>query len=469
MEGVVHSETFMAAQSYSENGILTYNFQHSFLFQHPLILSFLNTVSGIPIEEVVYISLSLHAILVALCATLLFKTLNTLLGNEKNIGAYLLPPLVSFSLVSFAYSERTEIALPLLFLLMCYIFDMKFSGREKAITVLLLVLGITFGSSTSILIVIPFFFLFSLFRRRTSYLVYGLIPLTYLISAGFSYIQGLRHYFVFSLEGFVNFLSEVLSGRLPERVYPWNRFTIPTAEDMYLASWTYLSVLLLCFVVTFLSVFILVKYRFYERSDLKPLFLAASVTLLFTLGVASFAYIGASVKLETTFSDVRTIAIVFPTLLLPFVLTSKQLLLRISRNKIILILIVVLIALASLRTFYEPYPKSRYDPINAIEDIRVDPTSIYSVGDFLRNFKSGGEIVFDYKTSKISKFLSSESFQKSLFTSTLTPASSIVFDINGLKLGSLHTSLEAYTEANNLTSTYQVIYNNGNVLVLQQK
>ena len=470
IRAVVHSESFVFAQSYNKSGALTFTSPHSFSFQSPLIFNLLSNISGISIEQVVYISLSSSVILVALIGTLILEIVKGAFKNVKGIGSYVIPALIAFSVVSFAYSERTELGLLLMLVLMCYLFNEGFTHRRKAISILILVLGITFGSATSIFVMIPFFFLFAVFERRITRIVNGLIPLVYLINTGYSYMLSLRTYLAFSWEGFLDFLSEIMGGRLPERVVPWHRLTVPTIEDMYVTSVTYLSLLFLSVIVVMICLFILAKEPFDKRSDVNALFLAALVVLSLAIGVALLSYIGASVKPETTFSDIRTITFVFIMLLLPFLFVFSKLLSRITANKFMLTLIVALMILASLRTFYDLYPKSSYDPINSVEDNRIDPISVYPVGDFLKTFKTGGSIAFDYKTARLSgASLPPESFQSGIFTLRLWPSSLVVFDINGLKLGSLYTTQQAYEEAYNLTLTQNVIYNNGNITIVQRK
>jgi len=466
VEKVAHSQTFLRVQSYSEAGALVFDLPNSYFFQHSLVLHFLSSVCGVPIQWTVYISLSIHAILVALIGVLILRIVKTACKNCKNAASFLIPALVAFSLVSFAYSQRIALGLLVMFLLMCYLFDRGLGDETRGVTILLFVLGITFGSSTSVLVMIPFFFLFSIFRRRSTAILYGLIPLSYLTSAGYSYTVVIEKHFAFAWEGFSDFFKGIVSGEFPERVLPWQRQNIPTAADMYVTSVAYISLLLLCAVVVFIAMFIWAKERHsYERNDETSLFRATSITLLFTLGIASLVYVGASVNPETTFSDIRTIVIIFMTLLLPFLFVSSKMLRRISVNKVLLTLLVALMIAASLRTFYETYPKSIYDPINAVEDVRVDPLSVYRVGDFLRTYRDEWNISFDYKM----RFLAFDLSQGRLFTSEFEPSDMVVFDMNGLKLGSLYTSPQAYAEAYNFTLTQNVIYDNGNITITKVK
>ena len=56
------------------------------------------------------------------------------------------------------------------------------------------------------------------------------------------------------------------------------------------------------------------------------------------------------------------------------------------------------------------------------------------------------------------------------FTKQVPETNYVVFDVNGLKFGSLHTTQEAYEEANMLAlnQSANVIYNNGAVIVVHR-
>lgn len=468
MEGVVHSEYFLAAQSYVKNGTMALNSTHSFLFQEPMIFSSLINMAGFSINYAAYLFLAVYTIVIAFAATLIFRAATEAFGDRKGVVGGLLPGIVVFSMISFANSERMEIGIPLMFLLLSYLLVAGFS-RRNVVVILLLVLAITFGSATSVLVMIPFFLLFALLGRRASSSVYSVIPLAYFVFAGYSYLVRLGSYLAFSARGLFDFLQNVILGRLPQRVLPWQRSSVTTLGDTYILSVAYLSVLAVSVLVLLLGFLAWRKNHFHIGNEKKALSQTALIAALFFVVVAMVAYIGASVEPETTFSDIRTIAIVLGTLLLPFLLVSRKISNKISASLFMSILIIGLLVLASLRTYYGSYPKSMFDPINQVEDIRVDTFSISNAGDFLSRFYTSGTIVFDYKTGRISSHLFNGSARSTVFTSAVDQAPLVVFDINGLKYGSLYTSPEAYAEAYNLTLSQNVIYNDAHVLIVKQK
>jgi hypothetical protein len=468
MQEVVHSEYFLAAQSFVQSGALTSGLQHSFLFQEPMILSSLMSTAGISIDTVAYISLVVDAVVIAFAATLLFRAAIDAFGDKKGIASSLMPGITVFSLISFAYSQRTEIGISLMLLLLSLLFAGGFS-RRRVVNVLLLVIGITFGSTTSMFVIVPFFFLFALLNQRKSSLIYGMIPLSYLFFVGYSYLLSIRSYTTTSFTGLISFIQEIATGKLPQRVLPWQRSQLPSVGDTYVTSLAYISLLAVSGLILLIGLTAWRKKRISVKNYQKTLYQAALIAGLLLFAFAIVAYIGASVEPESTSSDIRTIAIVLVTLLLPFLLVSKEISATISAKWFLSIFVIGLLIFASFRTFYEPYPKSVHDPVNVVEDDRVDSFSISNVGNFLSKFSTSGSIVFDFKTSRIADSIVNGTSRSSLLTLTVGPASLVVFDSNGLKLGSLYTSPEAYMEANNLTSSQNLIYNDGSVLIVKQK
>jgi len=130
------------------------------------------------------------------------------------------------------------------------------------------------------------------------------------------------------------------------------------------------------------------------------------------------------------------------------------------------VILLVLVLSASLRTYYETYPKSVSDPINLVEDVRVDSFAISSLKDHLKNLSGFGTITFDYKTGlKVTSFIPS-SFEPSIVTDKLSESDYFVFDFNGLN-GSLHTTNEVYNELLNVMTNENLVYTTGNVVIVQ--
>jgi hypothetical protein len=190
---------------------------------------------------------------------------------------------------------------------------------------------------------------------------------------------------------------------------------------------------------------------------------AALICLWIFIGVSAITYLGTVAVPESSISDIRTIAIVFITFPLLFLLISDKFIRKV-KNRILLASLIVLIILASMFTLYGVSPKSVHDPINVVEDSRLEPFSKYSAGNFLYNYGNETTVVLDYKIYIANALLESSNMTVSMLSGlTLSEGNIVMFDANGLKYGSLYISPELYSAANNLTETQDVIYTSGNI------
>ena len=208
-----------------------------------------------------------------------------------------------------------------------------------------------------------------------------------------------------------------------------------------------------------------------RRDSLSNAFL---VCLSFWVFVAAMTYIGSSIRPETSFSDIRTITIVLMSILLPFSFASKKFISRVKSRRILLCCLIVLIAVASIRTVYEITPKSIEDPIYVVEDSRLGSTNIINVADFLNENYGTGGIVGDYKTlNRIGGLLPNSNYEKRFLNETTItepfsrfPNKSIlVFNIAGLSYPSIYHSNESYVAAYNFSLSHNQLYDNGIVVI----
>jgi hypothetical protein len=337
----------------------------------------------------------------------------------------------------------------------------KHTAAFSVVCVLLTVL-ITLGDPTScILLVIPFFMLFSIVTRRWSFLTYAIIPLAYINFSATTYSRLLVTYASYAWRGLVDFFESILGFELPARIAPWGRSSLLITQDVLMTSLTFVALIVFsCLLLGIFVYFSRTKGNIYRT----PHLFSASLCLLFVLAISMGTYVGASVMPEVAFSDIRTIALItLPILCLSF-FASRDLLFEIAKHKTLLFILVALLLLASFRNISNVYPKSMFDPINAVEDIRVSPLSIHYVDSFLGTHENGTVLAFDYKT--VSQIVSSESFVKSIIQSAIPPSSQVVFNLKGLEYGSLYTSDEAYSEALDLVNKRNVIYSSGDIVVV---
>jgi hypothetical protein len=477
----LNSEVLSFRTQYAEEGKLVFGPVHSFFFTDPMIMHFLYSITGIPPAVGIVVLYALDGTLVALLSFLLWKTAlrKRLLDAKLGKASFVFPLIISFLLVASAYSERTHTALLLTLMVMWFVFAKGVTNVRENIILLLLVLGITFGDINGMLVLIPFFLLFSFLGKKRTTSVYAVIPIAYLIFSAYSYTLTLKGYAAQVYTGFTEFFEKALSGEATQSILPWQKPSARLQADTYVASAAYLSLLVLASMTVVASIFLWARERrIKNKGDEDTIHHAGLICLLLFLCLAALTYIGVSGR-ETSFSDIRTITVVLLSLLLPFLLISKKMMSCITSSKILSFFVIVLIIIASIRTVYEVYPKSVSDPIYVVEDNRLGSASVYIVADFLNTYYKTGGIVADYKVLNLAgKFFPSPQYAtRSLNETTLglpfesfPDRSILVFDSAGIMYPSLYHPPEAYEAAYNFSMTHNRIYDNGvMVIACQQK
>lgn len=477
LERALNSETVVFGRDYDTSAHLAFGNAHSYFFLVPLTLDFLYEVGSISPLNGIYIALAVYGILTAVTSNLILRAIWKHCGViSRSVGAAM-APVVAFSLVSFMYSERSlllggfpNIAQLLLPLAMWVVSFRGLERRSQAVVLLMLTGGVTLGSIEGIIILSLFFIFYSIYSARTTALVYALLPLGYLSFSAYDYTVNIVHYATFASEGLTEFLKRVISGEPLLRVVPWERTTLWTMEDAVVASIGYLSLLLLAFVVAIISTYLLLTPANHvtDNHRTRPTLSSYSTCLWATLFIAGATYVGASIKPEVSFSDIRTIAIVFPSLLLPFTFGSRRFFTKVTAKRMLSIFLVGLMLLASLRTSYELYPKSLQDPVNVVEDVRLGSTSIYAAGSFILNYYWTGGISSDYKTLiRLGSILPTSRYQTRLLDEPdhIGEKCVLVFNVLGSLYPSVFHSLDTYRHAHNFAITHNIVYSGGAVLV----
>lgn len=476
--GIQSSGTRMLAESYGKNGALVFSDAHSYFFLTSFLLYLLSSICGISLTSASIIVISLHVVLMG--AVGLYAA-RVIMKSVSRPELSFVPYLVTFSLFSSSNMMFTNIAYrylasPLFLLLLFFYYDRNCGNRPRRtffIVTLTLTLGITFGDPTSALIMIPLFLIVSLLRKRTSDSLYAIIPTVYMVYSGTPYLSSLWNYATFAWEGITEFLQDLLRLRFPSRVLPWQRVTSIPAQDAFLTSAAYLSLLLLSTIVSLLYIVLWIRKKGKSEGVLRDtLMKAVCLVLLTTVAISALTYVGASVKPEVSFSDIRTIAMIFSSGLLLFSFTSKATFTSLTRNRFVLLLILSLLIMSSLRVIYRANPKSINDSINVVEDPRLDPRSTPYCEAFLDAFYVKGSVTSDYKTMpRLENFQSR--FYSIRLISNVTLANPvytiIIFNLNGLNFKSVYVSPEAYAEAYNMSLTQNLVYNNGDTLVLKRR
>jgi hypothetical protein len=467
VEDQLHYEENLVAQQYSQTGHLEFSSPHSYFFFSPMLNLFLSTELGLTPSLIVYVNFAIFVSFITLVSILIFHL------AKKQIEAYsksstfynILPPLIAVLSISFANTARGGTASVLALLPLWLVFDGRFKSRSIPIIMSILVLAITWGNTVGALFLIPFFFIASILGAKSK-LFYSFIPLGYFVFSASSYVLNLKGFVSSAWNGFVTYIRDIFANQIPARVLPWERTPKSSNVDIYITSIAYLSLILL-------SLFVILILTFSRERNLKKSLnlegfrisssKAALICLWIFIGVSAITYLGTVAVPESSISDIRTIAIVFITFPLLFLLISDKFIRKV-KNRILLASLIVLIILASMFTLYGVSPKSVHDPINVVEDSRLEPFSKYSAGNFLYNYGNETTVVLDYKIYIANALLESSNMTVSMLSGlTLSEGNIVMFDANGLKYGSLYISPELYSAANNLTETQDVIYTSGNI------
>ncbi len=474
---VLHTDRLLFAQQYSFTGHLSFVSGHSYFFLPSMMMFFFNTVCALSYTLSLYLSFGLEFFVVALIGLMIFRFVQTSnIGLLKNASVKsLLPFFIAMSFIAFINTNREDAALLLTPLLLYFLFKRGFKSRSDGLITLLLVIGITLGSATGALFLIVFFFVFAFFSDAKTKLLYSFIPLAYVFISAYSYSLMITQYTSVAWSGFIGFLNSALSGQISSRVEPWQRAQLTAPADTYVLTISYLSVLLLSVVIAFTLTFYRNKNQsLFGHRNINAGYSACLICLWLFLAIATATYLGFSVTAESSSSDVREIVFVFIMLCLPFILSSKKLFRALNVSKLLVVILIALTVIASFQTVYSIYPKSVKDPINAVEDSRLEPVSKYAASSFLSNAAPAGSgIALDYKVY-LANALSLSEFGVSMLSNDTISADGKIefsvdyvgFDINGLKYGSIYISPEIYSAAYELTQSHDTVYDSGNIIIV---
>jgi len=483
MENLLNSETTILSMEYANQKSLNFNTPHSYFFLNPLIKYYLCSVAGFSVETCIYLSLTLYGLMMTLTGILIYQTLRKLLGSNDSFSLKLLSHIIAFMAISFAYNSRcgrgTDYSLLLVIIILYFIFSQEFKNRGKSVTLLFLILGITLGNTNGILILVPFFMVFSVLKKRTA-IMYALIPISYLLFCAYSYTLSLATYPKSVIGGLMEFLNKLLQGEVIQRVVPWGRTSIMISSDAMVCSYAYLFILIISLVLMVILFFGVVKNSaaYNRNGNLINIFQSTSfVWLLAWFIITAAVYVGASVNPESPSSDIRSITLVLLSLMLPFLfipsITHIKSLKSSTAKKTVLAFLILSMTIASVRAVYEVYPKSISDPILVVEDDRTGLRSIYAISEFVNNYYTNGEIIADYKVLvHVDDYLSPQRyktrFMNEINIKMLTASNQkiiLVYTLLGMRYPSIYHTPTTYITAENFTANNNRIYDNGIITI----
>jgi hypothetical protein len=467
------------AQVYEIEGRLLFLNAHSYFPQIPLIAYIITIICGLPLPFTPYLIATLYLTLLGILAIIILNFVNipsSFRTLEEHIYIALAIFVVASQRISITIGYR-DLELPLLLLLYTFLLQHGLKSVRIYVTGILLELASTLGSPLAALITAFTFLLAASLSKnaRSRFVVYAIIPLAYIVYASTLYIYTFRGYFTFAMTGFIEFLKGViLEGRVSHRVLPWHRTQSMPLIDVYMASLGRLALLLLA-IITSLGTFIFfIKNKADKEHENSFLYLSLDILLLLFLSIISFAYIGASVMPEAPFSDIRTILIDFVPVLSSLIFTQNMFSEKILRNKFIAYAILFLLALSSLGTLCSAYPKSIYDPINVVEDPRIDSVQKYYAEKFIVEVISRGKItriISDYNPH--AELLAVLQYRLGVNVDLLSNKTMhtqhngflLLFNVNGLAYPSLYISHNIYENAYKMCLNKDKIYSNYAIII----
>jgi len=483
MENLLNSETTILSREYANQKALIFNTPHSYFFLNPLIKYYLCSVAGFSVETCIYLSLMLYGLMISLIGILIYQTLRKLLDSNDSFSLKFLSHIISFMAMSFAYNSRcgraTDYSLLLVIITLYFIFSHEFKNRGKSVTLLFLILGITFGNTDGILILVPFFMVFSALKKKTT-IMYALIPISYLLFCAYSYTLSLTTYPKSVINGLTEFLNKLLRGEVVQRVVPWRRTSIMISSDIAVCSYAYLFMLIISIVLMVILFFGVIKdsTAYNKDGNLINIFQSTSfMWLLLWFIIATAVYVAASVNPESPSSDIRSIVLVLLSLMLPFLfipsITRIKSLKSSVAKKTVLAFLIVFMTIASVRAVYEVYPKSINDPILVVEDDGTGLKSIYAISEFVNNYYTNGEIIADYKVLvHVDDYLSPQKYKTRFMNEInikMLIASNqkiiLVYTLLGMRYPSIYHTPTTYIDAENFTANNNRIYDNGIITI----
>jgi hypothetical protein len=536
-EGVMLSEVAMLAEEYGRQGVIVRTSSHSYFFQAPFLAYMLNQVCGVPAHYAVFMEQAVIILLLALLSMYVHTRIRVMIPNQS--GFYrLLACVVPLALIA----SGTRIWVPglnvnyrdigsyLAMFAITYSVANGLTRRQDYVTVLLLVLGVVFGSPPAGIVVILFFAVYSLLTKRVGPMVYAILPVFYIVSSAGLYLRSLIGYGEAVLEGFLFAIVAVLAGTdildQNERLYvvPYGDRTLETLTYFAVLGIAGLVILLrfaghlrrprvhirdlrvVALVVVLLSTLLwifgaidLVLYlavvgavglglglRFVNRllglpiQIRDPRYATLYIVVVVTLLVTVFVTLGATVMPETTFSDIRTIVFSFLLVVLPVVFVKPPLYRQLQRlrvRRLVLTVMVVLLCAVALLKPSSLFPKSLLDESYVVEDRRLSQTIGYAK-TFLFESYPMGTVTFDYKSHlQIVRFMVVNRtfgfrevfYNVSLLSKLETLENRIAFfDQHGVTEPSLYLTRDDYQKAYNLSLAANIVFNDGRIIISTQ-
>ena len=454
--------TYEAAErskEYSDEGHLVIQDPKSYFPLTAILAYDLNIIMRIPQSVSALLLSGLYIFLVTITCVLILQ-------RNENVSFLTLPaslalitnPLMGTLVGTIGYNFFDT---PFLFLSLYFLINREKSSRKTSLIILILIIGSSISGTRATIIAIMLFAILAVYSFQWSIVVYSIIPLAYLLYSAWNYVMKLS-YLMDIIQALKTFFFEAFSWS-EMRILPTQRTQLTTYADVLISIIGSLSLIILSFL---LMIYLLLHFKLKVKE--RSLSYALITTLLYIQTLFAIFYIGGSVLPEQTVSDVRILLLPLSYWVLPFIsLLEGE---KIKRNKILSIILVVLLSFSSFFTIGHIYPKSFQDPINVVEDLRLNREQTLYFAHFAKVYLKDS-FYADYATLRIiSPFFF---YSKTPTIPTLLPAKKngilglVVFNIDGLKYGSLYYTKSYYESLyDSSIKETSLLYNSGKVFVI---
>lgn len=475
-------------REYVEQNKIIFSTSHNSYFLTYYIIYIISILTKLEYYKCIYIFLIIYIFMIG---SISIYFINNYINDEnrnKNIYNLLLFYFISSNIVIIQNrSIYRDIGIIFLTMHLLLVMQDKFEEMGYFIINLILIIGSAISSPLASMIIIILYFIRFIFERKYTYLLIVIIPASYFVYIGQKYYELLIVYGKYATQGLIAFIIETIFGEIPD-IEPWSRVSSTPLYDTYINTIFNLSALITSSLLTLIILYQLIIKR--KKIDLKNKTISYNIYNIIFLSITTLVYIGSSAIGQTTYSDIRTINIIFLTLIFPF-LVIESLKDNLIDNKKIQTILLIFVLLSFPRVMYGSYPKNINDPINVVEDERIARTSYGYAGFFITNYFENGLIIGDYKMNRelnsiydVNKYdtkLMVNMFIYGLVNETGIPESKLIevniskyiihnkknttiaFSSDGTNYPSIYIKKENYIEAIELMYENNCIYNDGQI------
>ena len=458
---------------YEEGGNILFTTSHNSYFLSYYILYALSMFTGLEYYQSIYLLLFVYIFMIFFISLIYLKYFNNRYNKSIDIVICLLMFFIVCSNIVVVQNRSFYRDIGMIFMMMHFLLEMQYDIKNPKYLLLnlLFLVGSSISSPIASMILIILYFFRYLLEGKSLYLLFILIPLSYFGFVSQKYYELLIVYGKYAVEGIVAFLVDTILGQL-ENITPWSRVSSTLLYDSYINMFFNIMTLMLSSFVFYLFINRLIQQR--ARANVNKKFIAYNLHNLLFLIITVFVIIGSYALGERTYSDIRTINIIFITSLVPFTIVEalKE---NVVEKKSVRIIVIILLLCSFPRIIYNYYPKNVNDPINVVEDARIAQFSFAYAGLHITNHFENGLIIGDYKMNRelSSIYNRDQYFTKMMIGINITDYiddmnmnAIVAFSIKGSSYPSIYIEKETYEEAIRLMYDENCIYDDSQIKMI---